>query len=271
VVTSEPTHGAANVVLDAAITLTFSEFVDRSSDWITIVCTSSGTRRASDLATVDNGLTIISTPSRPFHFGETCTLTVRAAAVTDEDRNDPPDTMAADYVASFGTTTKLLDEDFESGMPADWTLVDGDRRTVADQVSWMTAAWTVSEDDGDPQNRAAFSTSWYEPVGASDDWMFTPGVSVPPMLDCELRWRATTYDANFRDGYEVRVSTTGANVSGALVHEPLFTINAENAAWTQRSVILNSYQGRRVHLAFRNTSNDKFLLAVDDVAVVCSQ
>ena len=42
-------------------------------------------------------------PGRDFASGETCTVTVVAANVTDQDTNDPPDTMTANHV--FGFTT----------------------------------------------------------------------------------------------------------------------------------------------------------------------
>ena len=40
-------------------------------------------------------------PDVNFAFSETCTVTVVAANVADQDTNDPPDLMAADHVATF--------------------------------------------------------------------------------------------------------------------------------------------------------------------------
>ena len=40
-------------------------------------------------------------PDTDFAFGETCTLNIFAAQVTDQDAFDPPDNMAADYSATF--------------------------------------------------------------------------------------------------------------------------------------------------------------------------
>src|SRR6185503_307580 len=42
-------------------------------------------------------------PTSNLPSGVTCTVTVVAAQVTDADANDPPDTMAANFVFSFST------------------------------------------------------------------------------------------------------------------------------------------------------------------------
>jgi hypothetical protein len=38
-----------------------------------------------------------------FAYDETCTFTVNSQSVTDQDTDDPPNFMAADYVATFQT------------------------------------------------------------------------------------------------------------------------------------------------------------------------
>ncbi|HPN80172.1 hypothetical protein, partial [Dokdonella sp.] len=45
---------------------------------------------------------------------------------------------------------------------------------------------------------------------------------------------------------------------------------AENSAWTSRAVALGAYAGQQVYIGFRNNSNDKFLLLIDDVKVIDS-
>jgi predicted extracellular nuclease len=44
-------------------------------------------------------------PDIDFVGSESCTVTVFAAQVADQDTDDPPDTMAADFSASFNTLT----------------------------------------------------------------------------------------------------------------------------------------------------------------------
>jgi predicted extracellular nuclease len=100
VASSSPSNGAAGVALDANITITFSEAVVVGASWYAIGCTSSG----SHAATASGGPTVFTLDATTdFAGSETCTVTVFAAQVADQDSIDPPDNMAADFVLSFGT------------------------------------------------------------------------------------------------------------------------------------------------------------------------
>lgn len=152
--------------------------------------------------------------------------------------------------------------------PADWSRFNVDGRTPSTNVSYVNNAWIVREDfKFDVTECAAFSTSWYAPVGQADDWMWSPAITLPAGGGM-LRWRAVAYDPAYRDGYEVRVKTgvapTQANQTSSTV---VFSVSAEEASWTQHTVDLTSYAGQAVYVGFRNNSNDKFLLLVDDVRV----
>lgn len=98
VVSTTPANGATSVPINTDLTVTFSEPVDVTGAWYTLVCSVSGTKNG----TVSGGPTAFSiNPSSDFVGGESCTLTVYAADVTDQDTNDPPDTMEADFTAGF--------------------------------------------------------------------------------------------------------------------------------------------------------------------------
>ena len=95
-----PANGAVGVPLDADITIDFSENVNVTGSWFTISCASSG----AHIATVSGGPQSFTLDlDAAFVQGETCTVTIVAAQVTDQDASDPPDTMAADHVFSFTT------------------------------------------------------------------------------------------------------------------------------------------------------------------------
>src|SRR5438128_6804981 len=100
VASTSPANGATEVAVDANISITFTEPVDVTGSWYSISCgTSDG-----HTATVSGGPTTFTLdPNADFVQGETCTVTVFAANVTDQDTNDPPDNMAANYVFSFTT------------------------------------------------------------------------------------------------------------------------------------------------------------------------
>lgn len=157
-------------------------------------------------------------------------------------------------------------------MPEGWTRFNVDNRTPTTPVNYVNQAWIVREDFGyDTTNCAAFSTSWYSPAGAANDFMCTPAVTIP--AGARLRWRAITYDALYPDGYEVRVMTstpTGGpgNIGNLLTDSTVvFSTGAEASEWTPRTTPLSAYAGQALHICFRNNSTDKFLVLIDDVVV----
>ena len=100
VASTVPANGATNVPLSSNITVTFSESVDVTGDWFTIACASSGAHTAG----VSGGPSSFTLdPNTDFALSESCTVTVLASQVTDQDVDDPPDNMIANVVFSFTT------------------------------------------------------------------------------------------------------------------------------------------------------------------------
>ncbi|MGL4599767.1 MAG: choice-of-anchor J domain-containing protein [Bacteroidia bacterium] len=151
-----------------------------------------------------------------------------------------------------------------------------DNRTPNAAVAYVNDAWERREDfANNVADSCAFSTSWYTPVGAANDFMWTPLIGVLP-ANCVLSWNAVAYDAQYPDGYEVRIMTssqgppTGGNavIGNQLTNSTqVFTIPAENSTWTSRTVNLGAYAGQSIYVGFRNSSNDQFLLLIDDIKV----
>jgi endonuclease I len=95
-----PANGASNVAANANLTVTFSEAVTLTSGWNTLGCSATG----SHPVTVSGGPTSYTlNPSTDFGPMETCTLTVVAANVRDQDGGTATP-MASNFVASFTTT-----------------------------------------------------------------------------------------------------------------------------------------------------------------------
>lgn len=157
----------------------------------------------------------------------------------------------------------LYKQDFSAGF-GDMILLDVDKRTPAAQVASFVNAWNITGNlsDGNP---AAISNSWYNPAGAADDWMMTPVISG---IDAKtyLVWSARAIDANFPDGYQVRVSASGGSTT-ADFKDIVFQTNGESPDLTRRLVNLAAYVGKDIRIAFRNNSNDQFLLLIDDISV----
>jgi DNA/RNA endonuclease G (NUC1) len=82
------------------IDVSFSEPVNVTGSWFSISCSVSGPHAAQ----VTGGPQSYSfTELGAFATGESCTVTVFAASVTDQDVVDPPDAMTADFSWSFST------------------------------------------------------------------------------------------------------------------------------------------------------------------------
>ncbi|MBN2392270.1 MAG: ExeM/NucH family extracellular endonuclease [Anaerolineae bacterium] len=96
--TTTPASGVTGVAVDADISVTFSEAVNVAGSWYLISCASSGAHTA---AVTGGPTTFTLNPDSDFANGESCTVTLYAAQITDQDTDDPPDTMAADYSWSF--------------------------------------------------------------------------------------------------------------------------------------------------------------------------
>lgn len=100
VLSTTPASNATDVAPASSIEITFSEPVVVTGSWFSIVCANSG----SHTATVSGGPTVYTlNPDVDFDADEQCTVTLVASQISDVDSDDPPDTMAANYVWSFTT------------------------------------------------------------------------------------------------------------------------------------------------------------------------
>jgi valyl-tRNA synthetase len=179
---------------------------------------------------------------------------------------------AGTYYTSLTTTSTgyqpinvFYFEDFDTGIPATYNLFDGDGQP--DNYG-INGSWVPSDfnNDGDAE---AVSSSWWNPAAPNpaDDWLITPAIGVLPPNQM-LSWIGEASDASFPDGYEVRISTTGALPANvANFSTVLFSTTGENAFPTTRGVSLAAYAGQTVYIAFVNNSNDMNILMIDDVWV----
>jgi len=171
-------------------------------------------------------------------------------------------------VSSFQTVaqTSILSEDFQSGIPVTFSIVDNDGLTPNAAVADYTAAWISIADPEDNMNMVAGSTSFFEPIGEADRWLITPQL-VLGAFGNSISWNAKSHDASFPDDYLVLISTTTADL--ASFTDTIGSVQQENAEWTSRSVDLSAegYNGQTVYFAFRNNTNNGFKLYIDDISV----
>ena len=97
VVSTNPADNAIDVAANTNITITFSEPVDIAGT-IAVVGGVSGAQNLTP--TTSDNVTFTLDPA-DFAVGETVTVTILASQVTDQDTEDGPDNMTADYVIDF--------------------------------------------------------------------------------------------------------------------------------------------------------------------------
>jgi DNA/RNA endonuclease G (NUC1) len=97
VLATEP-RAAGELADPPAVSVIFSEPVDLGDNWFSLACTVSG---AHDWTSTAGPQKFELDVAGDFEPGETCTATVSATAVHDQDAEDPPNDMTADFIWSF--------------------------------------------------------------------------------------------------------------------------------------------------------------------------
>lgn len=127
-----------------------------------------------------------------------------------------------------------------------------------------TEAWIQYYDGYD--NKIAFSTSYYDPEGQSNDLLITPSITIPQDGNPTLYWKGKSYDFDFPDSYAVKVSETDNNLESFTT--TLAQIDGEQAFdFAEHTLDLSAYKGKTIYLAFVNNNNNGFYLALDDVYI----
>lgn len=162
--------------------------------------------------------------------------------------------------------TDLMNTDFQSGMPATYTIVDNDGLTPDASVSNFTSAWIVLEDPEYPGDQVAASTSFFSPVGTANRWMITPALTLGTFGNY-IEWSARSQDASYPDDYLVLVSNTDSQLSSFT--DTIGYVIEENFEWTTRMVDLSDqgYDNQTIYIAFVNITENGFKLYIDDIRV----
>jgi hypothetical protein len=114
------------------------------------------------------------------------------------------------------------------------------------------------------------SNSWYNPVGTANDWLVSPQISIPTgATNVNLTWSATSMgDASFLEDYKVYVSTTGNQVANFTT--VLKDVQNQPSTGSTHTVDMTSYAGQNVRIAFRNDSNDQYVMFLDNIRIAAN-
>ena len=176
--------------------------------------------------------------------------------------------MASMAVANYCSAQVeiLFSQDFENGLGS-MISIDNDGLIVADalaeslNIPTSPSQWSAVR-LSESNITAAVSPSWFNPVGVADDWLITPLIDI--RAGTVIEWSAFSLNPSFRDGYQVLVSTSGPDLTG---FTPILEVTSESENPTFRILDLSMYEDQSIHLAFRNNSNNKQALALDDVVI----
>jgi len=147
-------------------------------------------------------------------------------------------------------------EDFEAGIPNDWTFVDAD----GDGYNWALA----TEFTAHSGTNCMYSASYDNTVGIlnPDNYMITPQLFVGTYSELSF-WYVAQDPSWPGDFVEVRVSTT--DNSPASFTEVVGSVSA-GSAYAQEVIDLSAFEGETVYIAFVHTnSSDLFYINVDDI------
>jgi thiol-disulfide isomerase/thioredoxin len=154
----------------------------------------------------------------------------------------------------------IYENDFENGFNG-ILLVDHDKRIPDVGVKEFTDAWTIHKIGN---NKVATSNSWYNPPGRSDDWMILPAIE-GIQDNTYLSWSAQAGDPTVKESYEVRISLFDKNL--ASFSTVLFMTKEQGNQTSVNLISLKQWKNKKIYIAFRNVSNDKYLLHIDDIRV----
>lgn len=154
----------------------------------------------------------------------------------------------------------LLSEGFENGWPEGYTLinVDGLEPDDPDLIGLLDSAWSIRYiTQAGVNSNTAFSVSWYVgDQGPSDDWMILPALDLGENTVLSWTGMAITSSGDFRDRYQVAISTGGPEIEDFEENPLLFDTGntGEEITPQERSVNLADagYANQTVYIAFRN-------------------
>lgn len=166
----------------------------------------------------------------------------------------------------WGQGTVVFSENFQSGIPASFTLLNLDQNTPNAQVAEFTNAWISVTDPNNASDTVAAATSFFTSPDTANRWLITPPISLGAYGNY-LTWMSKSQDASYADSYLVLLSTTDNQTSSFT--DTLAFVVGENPSWTTRQVNLTGqgYNNQTVRIGFVLRSFDAFKLYLNNLEV----
>lgn len=166
----------------------------------------------------------------------------------------------------FQAQSNLLQTDFQSGIPSNYTLLNLDNQAPHPLVLEFASGWISAPDPENPNDTVAAASSYFENADTANRWLITPALQLGGFGNF-ISWEAKSHDPSFPDDYLVLVSTTTADPSAFT--DTIGYVQQENFDWTAREVNLSTqgYNDSTIYVAFVLRTVDGFKLYLDDIQV----
>ncbi len=168
----------------------------------------------------------------------------------------------------------IVSLDFENGIPENIILKDYDGLKPKNTLGYPdNTAWTVWQDPEDATNSVVASCSYYDVLGAANDWFVIPNITLPKDIDaCQLYWRSRSAYDEWKDGYVVSICTetidVGRDINSYTWKSIELMSNSKNPAqWESWHEDLSAYAGKTISIAFVNNTTNGWMLFLDDITI----
>ncbi len=161
--------------------------------------------------------------------------------------------------------TTILDEDFQQGIPANWTIVKADSYVEDAAVSEFSPGWIAIADPDNTSDTIAAATSYFTVSQQADRWLISPPITIGTFGNY-LKWKAKSYDPSYPDTYQVMLSTTDTQISS--FDSLLLRVEFELEDWTEREINLSELgfnNNETIHIAFVLKTQGGFKLFLDSI------
>lgn len=163
--------------------------------------------------------------------------------------------------------TTILDEDFQQGIPANWTIIKNDSYAEDTSVSEFSPGWISIVDPDNINDTIAGATSYFTVAQKASRWLISPPITVGTFGNY-LKWNAKSFDPSYPDTYQVLISVTDTQISSFI--DTLSRVEFEWEDWTQHEVNLSELgysNNETIHIAFVLETQGGFKLFLDSINI----
>ncbi|MFM7643579.1 MAG: choice-of-anchor J domain-containing protein [Sphingomonadales bacterium] len=174
--------------------------------------------------------------------------------------------LVAFFVSQLQAQTTLLQTDFQTGIPSNYTLLNLDNQAPDPLVVEFASGWITAPDPENTSDTVAAVSSYFETADTANRWLITPALQMGGFGNF-ISWQAKSHDPSFPDDYLVLVSHTTNDPSAFT--DTIGSVQEENFEWTFREVNLSDkgYNDSTIYIAFVLRTVDGFKLYIDDIEV----